>query len=169
MRSCTLHFSAVEQIKLSATVSVVICKMVFLPRSLALSMPHWDIYWSLELMTFSLSSLPACLLCLHIIIPFSPLVFCFLSCVWTLSSHSSYIYTQITFVSLSFIYVYIYSFYFANLFICFWGKSGSRYSDSTLSNVRAYSVRVIEMIEWTVGLWELCSTSIMNLCCATVF
>lgn len=69
---------------------------------LSFSMPHRDIYWSLELMIFRLSSLPACLLCLHIVIPFALLMFHFLSSVWTLSSHSLYIYTQITFVSFSF-------------------------------------------------------------------
>lgn len=104
MWSCTLHFSAVEQIKLRATVSVVISKMVFLSLTLYLSSDA-SLRYLLIFGTYDIQLIfPPCLPlhCLHIIIPFSLLVFCFLSSFWTLSSHSLYIYTQITFVSFSF-------------------------------------------------------------------
>lgn len=89
-------------------------------------MPHRDIYWSLKLMTFGLSSLPACLFCLHTIIPFCLLMFCFLNSVWILSSRSLYIYIQITFASFSF-YLFIHLFfYFTDVLSIFklkWAKT----------------------------------------------
>lgn len=60
MWSCTLHFSAVEQIKLTATISVVISKMVFLSHSVSLfrclmeiSIDLWNLWHSAYLPSLS--------------------------------------------------------------------------------------------------------------------
>lgn len=121
---------------------------------LSLSMPHRDIYWSLELMTFILSSLPACLLCLHIIIPLSPRVLFSHLCLNTLITQFIHLYTDKHLCLSVFIYLYIYYFMSLMSSIYFWGINGPRCSDSTLSKdstVRAYSRIIIEMIEIGCG------------------
>lgn len=109
-----LHFSMVEQIKLSTTVSVVISKTVFLSHSVSLfrclieiSIDLWNLWHSSYL-----PSLPASSVCILQFL--SLLVFCFLISVWTLSSHSLYIYTQINICVFQFLSIYI------SIILCHW-------------------------------------------------